>query len=184
MPNPGNNCYILPVLEPLSSYEVRVSYVGAIPAIYTLSFACQNDRGSNQPFQHQQRELLDTSKLIFSTDHHGLPTNSGCQRVCVYGRYDSAPIKDSAVPAVLHYTIILESLAFNVLPSSLIGVVMFILFLLVASQFWVAPLLINFIRKFPDVHAGNYPAPIVDRVSRKKETKNTECLLGTAQSST
>ncbi|PNW76102.1 hypothetical protein CHLRE_12g547734v5 [Chlamydomonas reinhardtii] len=52
-------------LKPLTSYEVRVSYPATTPAIIHLRLA------AGELHRGQSRRLLDTEKLIFSTDASG-----------------------------------------------------------------------------------------------------------------
>ena len=95
-------CYRVLGLQPNGHAEARVSYVGATPARFQLSFECLNHETHGlphgersqpqQPLQHKEehgarreheehqeherrkrRELLDTSKIVFETDAEAQP---------------------------------------------------------------------------------------------------------------
>lgn len=58
-------------LGPLEKYEIRISYLGTVGAAFSLQWKCGTGKQA-------ARRLLDTEKLVFTTDSEGKMANEGC----------------------------------------------------------------------------------------------------------
>ncbi|XVE70976.1 hypothetical protein DITRI_Ditri10aG0113100 [Diplodiscus trichospermus] len=69
----GSRVYQLQRLNPLTWYEVKISYPASIPA----SFALQLKKGNSDSGLNRNRRLLNTEKLIFKTDSLDMINDQG-----------------------------------------------------------------------------------------------------------
>lgn len=58
-------------LGSLEKYEIRLSYLGTVGAAFSLQWKCDTKKQT-------PRRLLDTEKLVFTTDFEGKFANGGC----------------------------------------------------------------------------------------------------------
>jgi hypothetical protein len=82
-----------------SRYEIRVSYLGTVGANFEIYWDC-NKKAST-------RRLLDTEKLLFSTDSEG-NISSGCNVISIYGTRNSRSISKEYHDKSIWYNIKLD----------------------------------------------------------------------------
>eukprot|EP00055_Hartaetosiga_balthica_P001580 m.138453 g.138453 ORF g.138453 m.138453 type:complete len:221 (+) comp14882_c0_seq1:60-722(+) len=161
----GVKRYVLQGLQPLSNYEVRISYVGVHPLQVKLSFDCggmeQYSEGTKTTFEgglkhigggvHRQRDLLDAEKIMFQTDADGLPllSLSRCQSntLVVDVIYASFPVPRKGPPTHLFFNIILEEAFAGVVTWEVLRISLFLFSVVVVVQLFVAPYLLCFLRQ-------------------------------------
>ena len=81
-----------------SKYEIRISYLGSLGSTFKLNWGCVSD---------PSRRLLDTEKLVFSTDFKG-NILGGCNIVSVQAFRNSRAINNEARDRSIWYSIKLE----------------------------------------------------------------------------
>lgn len=95
-------------LEFSSQYEVRISYLGTVAGHFELSWACPT----------LGRKLLDTEKIVFSTDEKGQPM-SLCSKIAVRARRNSRSVNQEASKNPIWFNIRLDKFnSFPPVPSS------------------------------------------------------------------
>jgi hypothetical protein len=107
------------ILSNSSTYEVRVSYLGFDAAAFKMSWEPCNTKTS-------QRHLLDTEKIVFSTDKNKAIDGNPCENYVISVRAvrESKGISTSVENRVIHYNLAFERYGKNApVPESIMVIV-------------------------------------------------------------
>jgi hypothetical protein len=109
-------------LSPLSKYEIRISHLGTFGASFSIAWSCPS---------RSSRRLLDTEKLVFSTDHSGA-IRENCYEVSVSVLRNSRGRNLEASSLPVWFVIKLEQYD-GILPHSVVPMTVGILISLICS---------------------------------------------------
>jgi len=114
--------YQLKNLAPSAKYEVRVSYLGTVGGNLKLEWDCSTSF----------RRLLDTEKLVFSTNLQREVQEVPCSQLVVKASRNSRGISKQLEEAPIHYSIQMERY-FAGVPKSVLPMITAVLMLLGVS---------------------------------------------------
>ena len=111
--------YKFPALDPVSGYELKLSYLGSPPAQYELTLV-------KKP-SSSRRKLQDTEKIMFTTNAASLPIQLADENDATVGvvvKLTSVGVpQDAEAWNTRHFNIKLEKLHFGVVPQAVLPLV-------------------------------------------------------------